>query len=82
MELHTLSLFYMMKTMVTSQWLEEAVAYADQQYLLCQQQRKQHNDEADEEADKNDKNIQKIIQLKTTVKLPQCHHKDNWCHKS
>ena len=47
---------YKTKTMVASQWLEEAVAYAEQQHLLRQQQRRQHMREADEEADLSDKN--------------------------
>ena len=47
---------YETKTMVASQWLEEAVVYAEQKHLLCQQQRKQQLGEADKEADLSDKN--------------------------
>ena len=42
--------------MVASQWLEEAVAYAEQQHLLHQQHRRQHPGEADKKADLSDKN--------------------------
>ena len=53
---HLITLYYKTKTMVTSQWLEEAVTYPEQQHLFCQQQRRQHMREADEEADLSDKN--------------------------
>ena len=52
---HPITLFKT-KNMVATQWLEEAVAYAEQQHLLCQQQRRQQLGEADEEADLSDKN--------------------------
>ena len=42
--------------MVASQRLEEAVAYAEQHHLLCQQHRKQHNGQADKAADISDEN--------------------------
>ena len=41
---------------MASQWLEETAAYAEQQYLICQEQRKQHMREADNKADFIDKN--------------------------
>ena len=86
MALHTPSLFFMTKTIVAFQWLEEAVAF-DQQYGTCFV-----NSREDSTMVKLTKKLimvtkiaLELIQLQTTVKLPQrqkLDHKDNWSHKT